>query len=61
MMKENEELKNLLRAQEDLNKLLNTRYYQMEDQINSLTKDGNVKESIKALQTEYTSIFKDNF
>lgn len=42
-MKENEELKNLLRAQEDLNKLLNTRYYQMEDQINSLTKDGNVK------------------
>ena len=60
-MKENEELKNLLRAQEDLNKLLNTRYYQMEDQINSLAKNGDVKESIKTLQTEYNSIFKNNF
>lgn len=33
----------------------------MEDQINNLTKDVTVKDSIKKLQNEYTTIFKDNF
>ena len=60
LMQENEKIKSMLTAYEELNTLLNTRHSQMELQISKLVKSEGVKDSVKLLQAEYSSILTDN-
>jgi hypothetical protein len=50
----------MIGAYEDLNSLLNTRHAQMELQLTKLAKNEGVKDSVKLLQVEYSSILSDN-
>jgi hypothetical protein len=60
LMQENEKMKSMLVAYEELNTLLNTRHSQMELQITKLVNSEGVKDSVKLLQAEYSSILTDN-
>lgn len=50
----------MITAHQDLNNLLSTRYYQMEEQLSKLTQNKDIKNSVKGLEDKYSKIISEN-
>lgn len=59
-MQENEKQKKMVIAYEQLNQLLNKRYFQIEEQLNKFKNNEGVKDSVKHLQNSYNNMVHDN-